>query len=92
MRLAFRLVMLALALLYLTLRLPVMWWLAVAALVLWVVFELVDWRRRAPQRAAERQQREQRRAEVAEVLDYYERTHPDGEDAGRSPAPPPSRP
>jgi len=81
LRLAFRILIFALALVYLALHLSVLWWLAVASVILLAVFELVSWRRRAPQRAAERQQRQQRRAEVAQILDYYQLSHPADDDA-----------
>ncbi|HEY5472627.1 MAG TPA: hypothetical protein VIK32_05485 [Candidatus Limnocylindrales bacterium] len=89
-RLLARLVVFALALANLALHSPVLWWIASAVVILWVVYEFVRWRRRAPQRKLERDLRLQRRTEVSEILDQYQRTHPAAESADGSPGNPPA--
>jgi chromate transport protein ChrA len=86
--LALRLAIFALALLSVAAHLPALGWLALAALLLWIVTEIVAWRRRAPQRAEQRQLRQQHRDEVEAVLDHYRRTHPADDAAGGPSAPP----
>jgi chromate transport protein ChrA len=86
--LALRLAIFVLALLSIVVHLPALGWLALAAFLLWIATEIVAWRRRAPQRAEQRQLRQQHRDEVEAVLDHYRRTHASGDAARGSSAPP----
>jgi chromate transport protein ChrA len=86
--LALRLTIFVLALLNMVVHLSALGWLALAAFLLWIATEIVAWRRRAPQRAEQRQLRQQHRNEVEAVLDHYRRTHPPDDAARGSSSPP----
>jgi hypothetical protein len=76
--LAVRSLIFALGVANMALRSMALFWVGLAVIVVALAFEATLWRRRAPQRRQEREARERRRAEVGQILDYYQRTHAPG--------------